>query len=218
MKKYVVHCLLMAGFLPGLLFAQEGKEAKTELLSIIESFTPAQQTQLLEAAKQIQARNQAELEKKNAAPIQVANQEVSLSNAQAGGVSVNQDVPNVKRPAYIEEAESMTQTTVEWQAEMHDFGNITQGDIAKHTFTFKNTGEHPLKITRVKPSCGCTTPSYSTEEVAPGEEGFIEVAFNSKGRSGTQNKAVTVTMNTPTRNKVLRFKGEVVTSSESNDQ
>lgn len=113
-------------------------------------------------------------------------------------------------PAYMEEAKNMEQTSVEWYENLHDFGKIIEGDIAKYTFHFKNTGDHPLKLVRVKPSCGCTTPSYTQEEIAPGEEGYIEVAFNSAHKRGFQNKAVTVTGNFEGTNMILRFKGEVV--------
>ncbi len=113
-------------------------------------------------------------------------------------------------PAYMDEAKNMEQTTVDWFDYQHDFGKITEGDVVKHTYRFKNTGEYPLKLVRVKPSCGCTTPSYTQGEIGPGEEGFIEVAFNSAHKRGFQNKAVTVTGNFEGTNMILRFKGEVV--------
>jgi len=124
--------------------------------------------------------------------------------------------PAVKQPAYMEKAAAMPQTTVKFAESSHDFGKIKQGDIAKHTFTFTNTGEEPLVLTRVKPSCGCTTPEWTREEIAPGEEGVIKVAFNSGGKRGMQNKSVIVTGNFEERTVVLRFKGEVVTEAPSN--
>ena len=48
----------------------------------------------------------------------------------------------------------------------------------------------------VKPSCGCTSPDWSKEEIAPGKEGFIEIIFNSAGKSGMQRKNVSVYLNT----------------------
>ncbi|MDP5171965.1 MAG: DUF1573 domain-containing protein, partial [Bacteroidia bacterium] len=115
-----------------------------------------------------------------------------------------------KAPDWMEQARAMEQTTVEWMEAEHDFGKIIEGDIAKYTFHFKNTGEYPLKLVRVKASCGCTTPSFSDGEIAPGEEGYVEIAFNSAHKVGFQNKAVTVTGNFEGTNMVLRFKGEVV--------
>jgi hypothetical protein len=114
------------------------------------------------------------------------------------------------RPAYMEQAESMPQTTVDWGETNHDFGNIKSGEVVKHTYRFTNAGDQPLKLTRVKASCGCTTPSWSKEAIAPGEEGFIEVAFNTRGKSGPQRKTVVVNGNFEPTTMILRFQGEVV--------
>ena len=52
-----------------------------------------------------------------------------------------------------------------------------------------------LIITNVKPSCGCTTPEYTKEAIAPGASGEIKFEFNSAGRVGVQNKSITVKSN-----------------------
>lgn len=101
-------------------------------------------------------------------------------------------------------------TTVEFTEDSHNFGEIKEGEKVSHVFKFKNTGDNPLKLTNVKPSCGCTTPDWSREEVAPGEEGFVKVEFDSKGKTGVQKKSVTVTANTEPKAKILTFSGEVV--------
>ena len=72
-----------------------------------------------------------------------------------------------------------------------DFKTIQQGDEPEHTFTFKNTGSEPMIISNAKGSCGCTVPSWPKEPIAPGDEGEINVKFNSKGKKGSQNKTVT---------------------------
>lgn len=79
----------------------------------------------------------------------------------------------------------------------HEFGDIMQGEKVSYTFVYKNTGNAPLIIKSVKASCGCTTPKYSKEPVQPGDEGFVEVVFDSAGRQGFQTKSVTLTTNTP---------------------
>lgn len=114
------------------------------------------------------------------------------------------------KPEYMRIAESMAPTSIEWAEESFDFGKVNEGEKPSHIYRFKNTGSNPLKITRVKPSCGCTTPSWSKEEIAPGEEGFVEVSYNSKNRPGMANKSITVTGNFEQRNKVLRFKVDVI--------
>lgn len=101
-------------------------------------------------------------------------------------------------------------SSIEFYEESHNFGEIKEGEKVKHTFRFKNSGSNPLKVENVKASCGCTTPRWTKEEVAPGAEGMIEVEFNSQGRAGVARKTVTVTTNTDPRNKILSFTGEVV--------
>ncbi len=213
MKRYLLSILIILVLAPVALFAQEKQSAKAQIIQILDNLSPAQQAKLLDAAKTIQ-KESASIQDVSMDQSTDKNASISLSG-NSSSVQVAQEVPNVQRPDYIVEAEAMEATTVEWDQELHDFGKIIQGTKAKHTFKFTNTGEHPLKITRVKPSCGCTSPSYSKEEIGPGEEGFVEVVFNSAGRKGTQNKAVTVTMNTEEKNKVLRFKGEVVENDDT---
>jgi hypothetical protein len=77
-----------------------------------------------------------------------------------------------------------------------DFGNIKQGEKVKHTFMFKNTGEAPLIIENASASCGCTVPQWPRKPIAPGEEGKIDVEFNSAGKSGQQSKQISIRANT----------------------
>lgn len=114
------------------------------------------------------------------------------------------------QPAYIDKANNMNKTTVQWYGEMHDFGDIVQDAVVTHTFKFKNTGDSDLLLTRVKASCGCTTPKWSSEPIAPGQDGSVTVSFNSRGKMGPQMKTVTVTHNGTPIHHVLRFKGKVI--------
>lgn len=92
-----------------------------------------------------------------------------------------------------------------------DLGTVTEGDTIMHVYNFKNTGNMPLVLSNVNASCGCTTPSYSQEPVAPGERGFITVKFNSKGKEGKLNKTVTAYANTKPADNTVSFKIEVLT-------
>lgn len=102
-------------------------------------------------------------------------------------------------------------TRVEWSDTTFDFGAIKEGKVVKHRFTFTNKGQHDFLIGRVKPSCGCTTTSYTRVSVAPDESGFVEIEFNSSGKSGKQEKHVTVIGNFEgDGQQILSFEGEVV--------
>ncbi|MBL7717325.1 MAG: DUF1573 domain-containing protein [Flavipsychrobacter sp.] len=89
----------------------------------------------------------------------------------------------------------------------HDFGTVAEGPAADYEFQFKNTGKEPLIIESVHASCGCTTPSYSKEAIAPGKSGSIKASYNTIGRPGAFTKTITVTSNAGT--KVLTIKGNV---------
>lgn len=92
----------------------------------------------------------------------------------------------------------------------HDFGTIKEsaGSVT-HTFVVKNTGDAPLVITRVVASCGCTTPVFSKEPIAPGQTSKIEVTYNPAGRPGQFVKTVAVYSNGKDGTFTLRIKGVV---------
>ena len=69
-------------------------------------------------------------------------------------------------------------TTAEFSETTHNFGTAKSGDILTTTFSVKNTGEIPLRLIKVNPSCGCTTPEYTKEPIMPGKSGEILVNVN----------------------------------------
>jgi hypothetical protein len=91
----------------------------------------------------------------------------------------------------------------------YNFGNITEGQKVTYDFKFKNTGESPLVILNALASCGCTVPDYPRNPLPPGKEGVINVVFNSEGKSGVQEKVITLTANTIPSTTQLYLKGEV---------
>jgi hypothetical protein len=93
--------------------------------------------------------------------------------------------------------------------EEHDFGLLVDGEKVSYSFVFTNTGDAPLIISNAKGSCGCTVPNWPKNPIAPGETGNIDVSFNSSGRKGIQNKAVTLTANTNPNRKVIKIKAEI---------
>lgn len=85
---------------------------------------------------------------------------------------------------------------ITWEKKTHDFGDISQGDKVEHTFYFTNTGNEPLLITNVQVSCGCTVPKgWPRDPIPPGGKGELSISFNSAGKSGKQQKPVTIISN-----------------------
>lgn len=100
-------------------------------------------------------------------------------------------------------------TTIEFEESEFDFGTIDEGEKVSHTYKFTNTGNEPLIIKDAKGSCGCTVPSWPKDPIAPGGTGEMLVEFNSKGKSGSQNKRVTITANTNPGQTFINIKGQV---------
>jgi len=96
-----------------------------------------------------------------------------------------------------------------FEKELHDFGNVIEGEMATYEFSFTNTGKEPIIISNVAASCGCTTPSWTREPVMPGKKGSIKAVYNSQNRPGPFNKQITITSNAATPTKVLTIKGNV---------
>jgi len=98
---------------------------------------------------------------------------------------------------------------MEFEQVEHDFGKVIQGEIVSYAFKFKNTGKADLVIASVSASCGCTAGDYPRTPVKPGEEGQIEVSFNSEGKQGFQYKDLIVAANTQPSNIKLSVKAMV---------
>jgi len=100
---------------------------------------------------------------------------------------------------------------MKFEFENHDFGKLKQGDKVTYEFKFTNTGKSPLIITSATATCGCTTPEWPKTPIQPGEGGKIRVTFNSAGKTGLQDKLITVSANTNPAQTMVHLIGEVIT-------
>lgn len=107
------------------------------------------------------------------------------------------------------EMKTLPKTQISFDDTKHDFGSITEGDVVKYAYHFKNTGNNPLLIAKAVASCGCTVPSYPKQPIPPGGEGEIVVEFNSTNRVGIQNKNVLVYSNSAEESMSIGFTVEV---------
>lgn len=104
---------------------------------------------------------------------------------------------------------------MEFSSTSHDFGAINEGDVVEYTYKFKNAGEEPLVIQHAQGSCGCTASDWTKEPIPVGGTGFVTAKFDSKGKSGYQEKTVTVTANTWPKQTTLKFKAMVKAKDEA---
>ncbi len=92
----------------------------------------------------------------------------------------------------------------------HDFGTIKESEgKVSHTFKIKNAGGAPLVLTRVIASCGCTTPEWTKEPIAPGNSGDIKITYDPKDRPGPFAKTISVYSNGKTGSYILTIRGIV---------
>lgn len=108
--------------------------------------------------------------------------------------------------------------TITFDKTTYDYGTVKAGSDGHRFFTVKNTGDKPLIISEVKPSCGCTTPEWSKDPILPGKTAQIKVGYNT-GIKGAFNKLIEVYSNDPANNRsVLYIKGTVVDETPAAQQ
>ncbi|WP_052444353.1 DUF1573 domain-containing protein [Flammeovirga sp. OC4] len=103
------------------------------------------------------------------------------------------------------------QSKIVFDSLVHDFGDIKEEDgDAEAIFDFTNQGNKPLQLKSVKASCGCTTPNWSTEDIAVNGKGYVQVSYSTKNRPGPFTKTISVRTNGNPQVLVLTIKGNVI--------
>ena len=84
--------------------------------------------------------------------------------------------------------------TLQLKESKYDFGKIQQNRPVTHTFEIINTGKEAIKLDNVQASCGCTTPEWSPEPIAPGTSATIKVGYNAASE-GPFSKSISIQYN-----------------------
>jgi hypothetical protein len=109
-------------------------------------------------------------------------------------------------------------TTVKFTNLVHDFGDIVQNAGPQtYAFEFTNVGAEPVTIQDVKASCGCTTPGWTREPVAPGEKGEVKATYNPSAVMPFDKTLTVYTSGVPAQF-VLHIKGRVVEAPKAETQ
>lgn len=97
-----------------------------------------------------------------------------------------------------------------WENPEVDLHPALSDKTAVAHFKYKNTGDKPIKITQVQPSCGCTTAAPPKDPIAPGGNGEIIATFHIGDRSGEQTKTIQVRTDEPNaEGTVLKLKATI---------
>jgi hypothetical protein len=103
----------------------------------------------------------------------------------------------VPAPGQEDAASDPSGPAISFRETVFDAGESWEGEVVSHTFTFTNTGDAELKISRVRTTCGCTASNLSSDTIAPGESGEIKASFNTRNYRGKKSQPVYVTSNDP---------------------
>ena len=100
-------------------------------------------------------------------------------------------------------------TTFELEDPYRKYFPVLQGQPLFMNFKITNTGDKPLYIYDVLPSCGCTTVKHP-RAIAPGLEGAIQLEFNSNKNIGHVGIYTTIVANTKEKYHTFFFETNVV--------
>lgn len=102
-------------------------------------------------------------------------------------------IVNAKTSIISSQDSKQTDETIIVDHPSHDFGSIKEnGGKVSTTFTITNKGNKPITISNVTASCGCTTPKWTKDPIAPDKKGKIEATYDPKGRPGPFHKTISV--------------------------
>lgn len=99
----------------------------------------------------------------------------------------------------------------------YDLGQLSESDNpVSRTFRLRNVSDSPLRISRVRTTCGCTVAAFDTVLIMPDEETVLKLTYNPKNRPGTIDVDAFVYVEASDRQPVARLSlyGEVVDSDE----
>jgi hypothetical protein len=64
---------------------------------------------------------------------------------------------------------------ISFNEKVHDFGKVLIDSPLNYTFEFTNSGNKPLVISSIEPSCHCVTATWTRGAIMPGATGKIDV-------------------------------------------
>lgn len=101
--------------------------------------------------------------------------------------------------------------SIKFEKMIYDFGNVREdGGPVSCEFEFENDGSGNLVIVSASAECGCTTPEFPKNPIAPGKKGKIKVSYAPVGRPGAFDKVVTVKTNGKQKKVHLKIRGTVI--------
>lgn len=113
--------------------------------------------------------------------------------------------------AFTVMAQQKPDDVIKLNADTYNFGKIKQGVPATTFFTVTNTSNKPVVLETVVASCGCTTPEWSKEPIAPNSSSQIKVGYNAASPMPF-TKDITIRLAGIQEAKIIHITGEVLTA------
>ena len=107
---------------------------------------------------------------------------------------------------------------MEFEEEVFDFGDITQGEKVTHDFKFENSGDNELIVANAYADCGCTVAEVPKNPIASGESSMIRVTFDSSKKTGIVTKSITVVTNCMPNKQVVKIKANIIVPQQPQPQ
>ena len=112
-------------------------------------------------------------------------------------------------------AQQKIEEVIKVDMEMYNFGKVKQGTPVTTYFTITNISDRPIVIESAQATCGCTTPEWNREPIAPNSTTKIKVGYNAAA-PGSFTKPITIKLAGIDATKQVNITGEVV-NAESLD-
>jgi len=94
----------------------------------------------------------------------------------------------------------------------HDFRTVGRGARAEYYFEFTNPYKEEVRVSSVRTSCGCTTPSVTQNLIPSRGKAAVIAKFNTDTYVGDRSATVTVVFDKPYYNEVqLKVRGTIRT-------
>lgn len=105
--------------------------------------------------------------------------------------------------------EKKVDDVIKVNAEKYDFGKIKQNVPVTTSFEITNISDKPVVIENAWASCGCTTPEWPKEPIAPNGTVKLKVGYNAAALNHF-DKPVTIKLAGINETKVLTISGDVL--------
>ena len=92
---------------------------------------------------------------------------------------------------------TLASAQLKWEREFVDLRASPEDERVEIRFPFKNEGQKPVTVKKLKTSCGCTTATLSKLTYQPGERGVVVALFEIGNRVGFNDKNIQVTTDDP---------------------